>query len=371
MNLKLPAAIMGVTRLVKSGRLADATQAIQRALRGASAPAATARSDMAGTPYVQQPHAGVIEGRFRRVDTEPAAPPKSRGRFVTHTFTSAAGAREYKLYVPTTSHPRALPVIVMLHGCKQGPDDFAAATRMNALAEEHGVIIVYPKQTPRANNAKCWNWFDAKHQEREAGEPSIIAGITRQVIASYGADPQRVYIAGLSAGGAMAAVMAATYPDLYAAVGIHSGLAYEAAHDVPSAFAAMRGDGTRRAKRGSRGERRAGAVPTIVFHGDKDDTVHPSNGDEVIAHASGASAADSGREASTHERVIEQGRASGRSYTRTVFRNTEGRTVVEQWLVHGAAHAWSGGSTEGSYADPAGPDASREMLRFFLQHKTS
>jgi poly(hydroxyalkanoate) depolymerase family esterase len=369
MNLKLPSAILGVTRLVRGGRLADATHAIQRALRGD-----TASTNPAEAPYEQPPHAAVIEGRFRRVEPEPSPPPpppKARGRFVSHSFTSAAGTREYKLYIPTTSHPRALPVVVMLHGCKQGPDDFAAATRMNALAEEHGFIVVYPTQAPRANNAKCWNWFDAKHQEREAGEPSLIAGITRGVVASYGGDPQRVYIAGLSAGGAMAAVMAATYPDLYAAVGIHSGLAYEAAHDVPSAFAAMRGDGSRRATRKSRGERRAGAVPTIVFHGDKDDTVHPSNGDEVIANASALSSTGGAeRTPSPLERTVQQGRASGRSYTRTLYRNGEGNTVVEQWVVHGAAHAWSGGSKEGSYADPSGPDASREMIRFFLQHKT-
>jgi poly(hydroxyalkanoate) depolymerase family esterase len=362
MNLKLPAAISDVTRLVKGGRLADATHAIQRALRGDDAPATAP-----DVPYEQPPHAAVIEGRYRRVDAEPSAPPKARGRFVTHTYTSAEGTREYKLYIPTTSHPRALPVVVMLHGCQQGPEDFAAATRMNALAEEQGLIIVYPKQPPKANNAKCWNWFDAKHQEREAGEPSLIAGITREVTASYGADPQRVYIAGLSAGGAMAAVMAATYPDLYAAVGIHSGLAYEAAHDMPSAFAAMRGDGSRRAKRKSRGDRREGAVPTIVFHGDKDDTVHPSNGDHVIADASDSSASE--RAPSSLERIVQEGRASGRSYTRTMYRNPEGKTLVEQWLVHGAAHAWSGGSKEGSFADPSGPDASREMVRFFLQHK--
>jgi poly(hydroxyalkanoate) depolymerase family esterase len=361
MNLKLPIALLDATRLVRGGRLADATHAIQRALRGDTAPEEP--------PYEQPPHAAVLEGRFRRVDTEPPPPPKARGRFVSHTFTNATGARDYKLYIPTASHPRALPVVVMLHGCKQGPDDFAAATRMNALAEEHGLIVVYPKQPPKANNAKCWNWFDAKHQGREAGEPALIAGITREVVASYGADPQRVYVAGLSAGGAMAAVMAATYPDLYAAVGIHSGLAYEAAHDVPSAFAAMRGDGSRRAKRKSVGDRRTGAVPRIVFHGDQDDTVHPSNGDAVIADASELSIDASARKTPALERIVKQGSASGRSYTRTMYRNEDGKTVVEQWLVHGAAHAWSGGSKEGSFADPSGPDASCEMVRFFLQHK--
>jgi poly(hydroxyalkanoate) depolymerase family esterase len=364
MNLKIPAALMDATRLVRQGQLTEATHAIQRALRGY----AEASSDAAPDPQPElREHDAVIDGDFRVIDIEP--PPQKPGRFKTGSYTNAAGTREYKLYVPAAHHPRALPVLVMLHGCKQGPDDFAAGTRMNALAEEYGLIVVYPRQAAKANNSKCWNWFESKHQARDVGEPSLIAGITREVLAAYGADRERVYIAGLSAGGAMAAVMAATYPDVYAAVGIHSGLAYAAAHDVPSAFEAMRG--SRRAKRKSRGDRRAHMVPTIVFHGDSDQTVHPSNGEQVIAHASSATATGeaAGHEASKHERSVEHGHASGRAYTRTTYRNDRGEPVIEQWLVHGGAHAWSGGSTEGSFSDPAGPDASREMVRFFLLHK--
>ena len=356
MNLKIPTAIADATRLVRQGHLMDATHAIQRALAGNAATASPrGASDLRALPP------DVLEGDFRVVDREPAAP--EQGRSIKHRYTNAAGTRGYTVYVPGAHHPLALPVVVMLHGCRQGPDDFAAATRMNALAEEYGLIVVYPEQTANANQANCWNWFDAAHQHRGRGEPSLIAGITEEVVTAYGADPRRVYVAGLSAGGAMAQVMATTYPDVYAAVGIHSGLEYAAAHDVPSAFAAM--NGSRRAKRKQRGDRRARAAPTIVFHGDSDRTVHPSNGEELTENAS----CEPEGGAAKHQRKVEHGTAGGRAYTRTTYRDAQGETVVEQWLVHGGVHAWSGGSAGGSFSDPSGPDASREMVRFFLQHK--
>ena len=223
-----------------------------------------------------------------------------------------------------------------------------------------------PAQSASANISKCWNWFKAEDQQRDSGEPSLIAGITRQIMADYPVDPQRVYVAGLSAGGAAAAVMAATYPDLYAAVGVHSGLAVGAAKDMPSAFAAMQGGATNTPTRLSRspaaGEGRL--VPTIVFHGDQDRTVNPRNGDQVIAQARGAAAIDLQATA-----TAQQGQAAGgRSYRRTTHADTAGQTLLEQWVIHGAGHAWAGGSPAGSYTDPQGPDASREMLRFFLEH---
>lgn len=271
-------------------------------------------------------------------------PPDTAGRFVRASHTSRAGTRAYKIYIPARGEGRPRPLVVMLHGCKQDPDDFAAGTRMNELADELGFIVAYPEQAFAANVSRCWNWFQSADQQRDSGEPSLIAGITRDVIAHYNVDPGRVYVAGLSAGGAMAAIMGHTYPDLYAAIGIHSGLAYAAARDIPSALAAMRG-------RTSRPEPRCGesmppALPTIVFHGDVDTTVHPSNGEQVFA-----------------SRAVESGEQSGRKYTRTIG---SGNPALEHWLVHGAGHAWSGGSGSGSYADPLGPDASRAMLRFFL-----
>ncbi len=269
---------------------------------------------------------------FRRNNNAP-------GRFIKRSYTNRAGTRGYVTYLPARYRGQSLPLMVMLHGCKQTPEDFAAGTRMNQLADELGFVVVYPAQARTANLSRCWNWFWAQNQQRGAGEPSLIAGITQQVIARYQIDPARVYVAGLSAGGAMAAVMGATYPELFAAVGIHSGLPYASARDAVSALAAMRGRRSEAAP--------LPAVPTIVFHGDRDTTVHPRNGEYGLAPQA------------LH---TETGEAGGRAYTRTVHR---GRPGLEHWLVHGAGHAWSGGNARASYTDPSGPDATREMLRFF------
>jgi poly(hydroxyalkanoate) depolymerase family esterase len=285
------------------------------------------------------------------------------GKFIEATYSNSAGTRAYKLYIPSRYQGQALPLIVMLHGCTQSPDDFAAGTRMNLIAEEQTCFVVYPAQPSDANPAKCWNWFRPTDQRRDQGEPSLVAGITRQVMREYSVDPQRVYIGGLSAGGAAAAVMGATYPDLYAAIGVHSGLPCGAANDLPSAFVAMR-QGDLAAASGSgdiSGVLRNGpAVPTIVFHGDQDTTVHPRNGDHVIAQS---------MRTTNSQKTVHRGRVpGGHSYTRTIHADPSGRAILEHWEIHGAGHAWSGGSPAGSYTDPQGPDAAREMLRFFLEH---
>jgi len=273
-------------------------------------------------------------------------------RFVERTYANEAGSRTYKLYIPSQYRGEPLPLVVMLHGCTQSPDDFAAGTQMNELAEEQGFLVAYPEQPSSANPSKCWNWFNRGDQLRDRGEPSLIAGITRQILGDFRVDPTRVYVAGLSAGGATAAIMGSAYPDLYAAVCVHSGLACGAAKDLPSAFAAMRQGGPpmKSAER---------PVPTIVFHGDRDITVSPINGDQVIAQSKAA--------AEFHMTISHGRSAGGISYTRTVQADGSGRPILEQWVLHGAGHAWSGGSPAGSYTDPRGPDASREMLRFFLE----
>ncbi|HEV7914779.1 MAG TPA: PHB depolymerase family esterase, partial [Albitalea sp.] len=233
------------------------------------------------------------------------------------------------------------------------------------LAQRQGVVVLYPGQVQRANQMGCWNWFSAENQQRGRGEPSIIAEMTRHIVATQHIDPARVYIAGLSAGGAMAAVLAATYPELFAAVGIHSGLPHAAASDLPGALSAMRHGPA--ARHGTRPADRV-PVPTIVFHGDRDTTVHPVNGDEVIAQARWSSAAQQDDD-NGNGMTVNQGQVDGgRGYTRTLHRNAQGRCDAEHWLVHGAGHAWAGGSASGSYTDPQGPDASGEMLRFFLEH---
>ena len=281
-------------------------------------------------------------------------------RFLEGSYSNQAGSRAYKLYVPSGYQGQAVPLVVMLHGCTQSPDDFAAGTRMNALAEEHVCLVLYPAQAGSANAQKCWNWFSPGDQQRGQGEPSLIAGITRRIMRDYKVDPQRVYVAGLSAGGAAAAIMGTAYPDLYAAVGVHSGLACGAASDLPSAFAAMR-QGEPAAMRRSGGA----SVPTIVFHGDRDTTVNPRNGDQVVAQAKATTAMNL-------QTSVQHGQvAGGHAYSRTLHADETGQTILEQWVIHGAGHAWSGGSPAGSYTDPRGPDASREMLRFFLEHSHS
>ncbi len=282
------------------------------------------------------------------------APLPDGARFETRTFAGSVGSRTYKVYVPSTYAGQSLPVVVMLHGCTQNPDDFARGTRMNAVAEERSFLVVYPEQPRSANLQRCWNWYEPSDQQRQSGEPALIAGIVGQVIADFSADADRVYAAGLSAGGAAAAILAATYPDLFAAVGVHSGLACGAARDVPSAFAAMRGEGG-----GTSADTRH-AVPTIVFHGDGDRTVNVANGDRVAAQGPSGPGLT--------EAVSEGRTADGVAYTRMVRTDAGGRAVLEQWVLHGTGHAWSGGDPAGSFTDSRGPDASREMIRFFLAH---
>jgi poly(hydroxyalkanoate) depolymerase family esterase len=301
-----------------------------------------------------------LEHLFSGGVTSAPLPLPEGAKFDERTFANEAGSRTYKLYVPSSYVGEALPLLVMLHGCTQSPDDFAAGTRMNDLAEEHTFLVAYPAQTRSANASKCWNWFNEGDQQRNHGEPSLIAGITREIINDFPIDGGRVYVAGLSAGGAAASTLGITYPDLYAGIGVHSGLACGAARDVPSAFAAMRQGGAAPAVARRRCE---SIVPTIVFHGDGDRTVNSVNSGQIISQ----SKADT----NLATEVSHGTTLGGMRYTRTIQTNESGQTVLEQWMLHGAGHAWSGGSTAGSYTDPRGPDASREMVRFFLQQPTT
>lgn len=288
------------------------------------------------------------------------AAPSGTGQWIRATYADGTGTRAYRTYLPEKDAGRQRPLVVMLHGCKQNPEDFAVGTRMNELADELGFVVVYPEQAVAANHQRCWNWFRTADQKRGSGEPALVAGITREAIARYNADRRRVYVAGLSAGGAMAAILGRTYPDLYAAVGVHSGLAYGAADDVHSALAAMRG---RHGREPKAGDAMPAGPPTIVFHGDRDTTVHPENAERLIEQVLPV------RSLLFFSRPmppkVERGEAKGRAYTRTIRQDSSGKPAYEHWLVHDAGHAWSGGNWRGSFSDPKGPDASRAMLRFF------
>jgi poly(hydroxyalkanoate) depolymerase family esterase len=308
-------------------------------------------------------------------EIDPAVVPTG-GRFVERSYINQAGTRSYKLYVPSGYIGQDVPLVVILHGCTQDPNDIAAGTHMNALAEENIFLVAYPAQAQGANMNKCWNWFKASDQQRGRGEPSLVAGITHQIIDEYNVADDRVYVAGMSAGGAMAAIMAEAYPDLYAAVGVHSGLAPGAAHDMPSAFAAMHQGGPATPRRDvptatATGES-ARIVPAIVFHGDHDKTVHPRNADHLLEHyctAKTICSQDEEAGGSTPRGTVRQGQVpGGHAYTRATYHDAGGHVIVERWTVHGLGHAWSGGSFSGSYTDPKGPDASAEMVRFFNQH---
>jgi poly(hydroxyalkanoate) depolymerase family esterase len=408
MNDRLnPNMMLEATRLTRANRLAEATALLQRMLRGETVPdmisgsagkvilagggppiidattqtiSETASPLLGAATTVKPGRSGVLrtlldrvsrrsgfgfQGLRQHVSVSTPDIVSAGGKFTAATYSNPAGTRAYKLYVPSRYEGQTLPLIVMLHGCTQSPDDFAAGTRMNLIAEKQTCLVAYPAQSTEANPAKCWNWFRPTDQRRGEGEPSLVAGITRQVMREYSVDPQRVYIGGLSAGAAAAAVMGATYPDLYAAIGVHSGLACGAADDLPSAFVAMRnGDMADTLKSGAIspliGDRQT--VPTIVFHGDQDTTVHPRNGDQVIARSM--------RSTTYSRKTVHRGRVPGEyAYTRTIHTDSSGRVILEHWEIHGAGHAWSGGSPAGSCTDPRGPDAAREMLRFFLEHR--
>ena len=413
MNGTLPPGMREAARLTRARRLIEATALLQRKLHGRrepfSAPStgrlpatidlvpetvevtdpgpslragqefgtgAGNRDERAGRAYLPEalrrlldriPRTGFEPGLGGLAEPSPAHAPDvpESGQFFARSYSNQVGTRAYKLYVPSGYRGEPLPLIVMLHGCTQSPDDFAAGTRMNLRAEEHNCFVAYPAQPASANASKCWNWFRPGDQERGQGEPSLIAGITRQVVSDYSVNPDRVYVAGFSAGAAATAVLAATYPHLYAAIGVHSGLACGAASDVASAFAAMRQNqrtARRRAGRGSGRGRGSRIVPAIVFHGDRDTTVHPHNGDQVIVQLREALNIDL-------QATVQKGRVpGGRGYSRIQHHDESGQVIFEQWLIHGAGHAWSGGSPSGSYTDPQGPDATREMLRFFLDH---
>jgi len=361
--------------LVRKSNLAEATALLRKALSGEEAwggrsdPEARPQLPPGSTlaPPAQRPLGEVLRAlRARRpmlpdAADAPAAPAARPAhdfgeRFASRIYRGPAGSLNYRLYVPADHGQRDLALLLMLHGCTQNPEDFALGTQMNDLADEFGLIVAYPHQPRRANAAGCWNWFDRRHQKRGSGEPAKLAGLAQTLAREFGVKKERVFAAGLSAGGAMAEVLAATYPDVFAAVGVHSGLPYKSAVDVPSAFAAMKGsaavDSAPEAANDS-------GCRKIVFHGGADATVHPANGERILEQAE---CGPNPLERSDLDWQTEGGRVR-----RTVLEDPTGRPVVEHWFVEDGGHAWFGGDSRGTYTQSVGLDASRVMVRFFLK----
>lgn len=356
--MRLLKPITLATRLTRAGKLTEALAALGGGLSSVQPPTPAsawpawcgAAPDASTLRATLDAGLGAL-GRIRNPATPGTASPMPEPSGANFTQHISAGGLVYKLYKPRNPGTTPLPLVVMLHGCTQSPDDFATGTRMNALAEREGVLVAYPAQSRAANAQKCWNWFRAVDQGR-AGEPALVVSMVDEISAHHAVARARVYVAGLSAGGAAAAVLGQAYPEVFAAVGVHSGLACGAAQDMGSAFAAMRGGASRTLSGAS--------IPTIVFHGDGDTTVAPINGTQVAAQALPADHLTHVTETATT--------TSGQSYTRTVRADADGIPQLEHWVLHGASHAWAGGDPAGSYTDPRGPDASAAMLRFFRHH---
>jgi len=335
MNNMIPDAMrrafdkMRTVRPLDPGRMADATALVESTL---------ARHGL-GTTGPMTGHAP---------DPAPSGGDSRRQR-----FTCSAGSRDYLLHLPDNKGKPLRGLVLMLHGCTQSPEDFAKGTAMNAQAEAAGLAVVYAAQSRGDNAQSCWNWFSGADQQRGRGEPAILAGLVRDVAARHGVPQGAIFVAGLSAGAAMAVILGRTYPELFAAVGAHSGLPYGCARGVTEAFAAMAGPGT--VGRCPAADR---PVPTIVFHGALDTTVTPANGLLIVADALAATG-------QTTE-IVENGRTAGRGFRRTTSLGSQGNALAEHWQIEGLGHAWSGGDAKGSYADAQGPNASAEMIRFFL-----
>ncbi len=359
----------------RGGDLLGATRSIQDALAGTVEAAAEAEAPTRDDDVIDV-DARVIEDhpigigateslRSRSTTREHHEPPREarapvmdEERFLAATYARGRTSIDYKLYVPPGDPSVPRPLLLMLHGCTQNPDDFAIGTRMNEVAKRNGWLVLYPEQSTKLNPQGCWNWFKTSHQERGRGEPALLAALTHHVMAHHRVDARRVHVAGLSAGGAMAAVLGQTYPELFASVGVHSGLPSGAVASAPEALAMMRtGQDTRSVSRMTTSP--PVAIPTIVFHGTRDMTVHPLNGEHVYADAITGL---------TGTERVEHGREGGRAYTRKTTVATDGRALAELWLIDGAGHAWSGGDRRGSHADWQGPDAAGQMICFFSAH---
>lgn len=360
-GVTLPAADLQLLKRIReraaAGRGNQGTsvaETIDNALRKAGLLPSEGTAPTMDTPsWMPMPNAYAASPQAeRKADSKaPKEPAFANESFESFTLQTQRTRRRYWLFTPAVAREQPCPLLMMLHGCTQDPEDFALGTRMNSVARKHGVIVVYPMQTKSDNPNRCWNWFRPGDQNRNAGEPAELATLARELIGRGHVDPERVYVAGMSAGAAMASILAREFPQLFAAVGMHSGLVAGSAHDMVSALGAMQGRAsTVKADTSSRS-----SLPLITFHGDRDTTVVNANADSAVAaHTGDLQSTQRGRQ--------------GREYTRRCYGTDVSAITIEQWTIHGGGHAWSGGDARGSHTDAAGPDASSEMMRFLLSH---
>ena len=367
-------AMRHATQLVRTRGPAAATRFIQGLFRPERAGATTDAPNFPTARDAAEAGVEVLDPLPAPDSREPLEPParptlpSESGQFLNRAYSGPAGSRNYKLYVPSVYSGTPLPLVVMLHGCTQDPSDFATGTRANRWAESRRCLVVYPEQIQRANSHRCWNWFRPIDQQAGRGEPALIAGIVKHVIDEYQVDTRRVYIAGLSAGGAMAAIMGHEYPELFAAVGIHSGLPVGVAHDVASALMLMKTGQSALEPRAVTAAINQRMVPVIVMHGDADKTVNPANAARLVQNAVETCLLINPNAPLKTETQQIDATDGHRAYRRTRYTTGNAVSVIEQWELHGAGHAWSGGNAAGSFADDSGPDATQAMLQFFYQH---
>jgi len=358
--------------------------AIWKAWPSAAAPRRRRRAARKVAPkvVVRAPKAAKTPAKVRGVVSAPAVKPRAprkkapagRGASRAARYAGAAGSRPYHCYIPSgLRRTTGVPLLILLHGCLQTPAEFAEATRFNQLADRHGFLVVYPEQTLTHNLQRCWNWFDARHHERSHGEPAILAGIAREVMAErtrWRIDHDRVYVAGLSAGGAMALVLGATYPDLFAAIGVHSAPPYRSATSRSGALTAMAG---RSIVPPAHAASMSGIAPMILFQGRIDSTVRVVNAvritDQWRSLHERRLVGDRDPDRITRQREITHLTASGRTSTVTRWYSASGRKLLESWQVERLAHAWSGGRKGVPFSDPQGPRATTEMWRFLSGHR--
>ena len=306
------------------------------------------------------------------------------GQWVNGKASSVAGERNYALWVPSgyaAEKRRSLPLVMMLHGCMQGPQDLSAISGMNAVADKNNFLVVYPEQTKEANPLRCWNWFDPRHQSRASGEPAILAAIIHEISKTYSIDNRSVYVAGISAGAAMAVVMGANYPDTFSAVGAMSGLAFKSATTVEGGMAAMKQGAPNpeqlgllafTAMRDGGVAAKVNRIPLITFHGDADPYLNPINAEQLIRQWAKVNdhlddGKDNGSVKAEPMKTVEGTVPAGHTYTRSIYGDRFGNLLMEKWIIKGLGHAWSGSPSVSPFGDPKGPNASEEMWRFFVE----